>query len=370
MVYQISARVFAWFSALIFGCVIARAQSEPPRDAAKLYGMFCASCHGEKLDGGMGGSLVDGVWKHGDGGDEHLERVITGGLPQLGMPAFGPTLDGPRLRGLIVYLRECAVRAQEQRTDYAKPVADTVVRSRAAAFRVETLFEVPGVPWSVAFLPGEGNLLVAEREGRLRMVRGGRLEPEPVAETPRVWAEGQGGLLVVQAHPDYAAEGNGWIYLAFSDQGERSGEAMTAVVRGRIRDGRWTDEQEIYRAPKDTYRRAGVHFGTRLVFDAGYLYFGIGERGAQEQAQDLSRPNGKIHRLHDDGRVPEDNPFIGRPGALPSIWSYGHRNPQGLAARPGHAPGGPHLFSRSSPTAPPGNPTLPAFPGPIPPQRP
>jgi glucose/arabinose dehydrogenase len=141
-------------------------------------------------------------------------------------------------------------------------------------------------------------------------------------------------LLVVQAHPDY--RNNGWIYLAFSDPREAgSSETMTAVVRGRIRDGRWVDEEEIYRAPREFYRNSAVHFGIRLVFAEGYLFFGIGDRGAQNQAQDLGRPNGKIHRIHDDGRVPSDNPFVNTPGALPTIWSYGHRNPQGIVARPG-----------------------------------
>ncbi len=305
------------------------------RDAGKLYTQLCASCHGENLDGGLGGSLVDDLWSHGDGGDEHLARVITAGIAGMGMPAFGEVLDAPRVRGLVVFMREKAVRAREAGTTYAKPSApDTVVRSRAAAFRVETLASGLGVPWSVAFLPGDEGLLIAERSGALRVWRDGVLAPAPVEGTPKVWAQGQGGLMVVQAHPDHAQPGNGWIYLAFSDPGE-GGAAMTAVVRGRIRDGRWVDEQDIYRAPRELYRKAGVHFGTRLVFDQGYLFFGIGDRGAQDQAQDLTRPNGKIHRVFDDGRVPTDNPFASVPGALPTIWSYGHRNPQGITARPG-----------------------------------
>lgn len=308
---------------------------ELTKDAAKLYAQFCVSCHGENLDGGLGGSLVDGIWKHGDGGDEHLTRIINAGITTLGMPAFGEVLDATRVRGLVVFLREKATRARETGTSYAKPLDPAViVKSEVASFRVETLVSGLGVPWSVAFLPGDEGLLIAERSGALRTWQAGALAPEPIAGTPAVWFKRQGGLLVVQAHPNYAQPGNGWIYLAFSDPGE-DGTALTAIVRGRIRDGRWLDEQEIFRAPRPLYRNAGVHFGTRLVFDKGYLFFGIGDRGAPEQAQDLTRPNGKIHRLFDDGRVPADNPFVSVPGALPTIWSYGHRNPQGLAARPG-----------------------------------
>ncbi len=314
---------------------------ELTKDATKLYEQLCASCHGDKMQGGQGTSLIDDVWNRGDGSDEYLTRMITEGLPDVGMPGFGGALDAPRVRGLVVYLRERAVRSQEEQTEYAKPVEGMEVKGRAANFRIETVASGLGVPWSLAFLPG-GDLLVAERSGQLRRVRGGVLEPESIAGTPKVWAKSQGGLMVVEAHPDYAR--NGWIYLAFSDPGEKAGEAMTAVVRGRIRDGRWVDEQQIYRAPRESYRSAGVHFGTRLVFAEGYLFFGIGDRGAQDQAQDLKRPNGKIHRVHDDGRVPVDNPFVKTPGALPTIWSYGHRNPQGIVARPGTSGAGFQLW--------------------------
>jgi glucose/arabinose dehydrogenase len=328
--------------ALFLGCLAAGVSAqELTRDAGKLYAEFCATCHGAKLEGGQGTSLIDDVWNRGGGSDEYLTRMITDGLADAGMPSFGAVLDAPRVRGLVVYLREKAVRAQEAQTEYAKPVEGRVVKGRAASFRLETVASGLGVPWSLEFLPG-GDLLIAEREGKLRRVRAGTLEPEPITGTPRVWAQSQGGLLVVEAHPDYAR--NGWIYLAFSDPGERPGEAMTAVVRGRIRDCRWVDEELIYRAPRELYRSAGVHFGTRLVFAEGYLFFGIGDRGAQDQAQDLGRPNGKIHRVHDDGRVPTDNPFVNTPGALPTIWSYGHRNPQGLVARPGTAGAGFQLW--------------------------
>jgi glucose/arabinose dehydrogenase len=106
---------------------------------------------------------------------------------------------------------------------------------------------------------------------------------------------------------------------------------MTSVVRGRIRENRWADEEIIYRARPEHYKNGPVHFGTRLVFDgAGHLFFSIGERGAKEDAQDLTRPNGKVHRVKDNGTIPADNPFLKLSNAVPSIWSYGHRNPQGM----------------------------------------
>jgi glucose/arabinose dehydrogenase len=110
---------------------------------------------------------------------------------------------------------------------------------------------------------------------------------------------------------------------------------MTKVIRGRLREGKLVDQETLFEAPRALYRKGQVHFGSRFVFDGkGHLFFSIGERGQKDDAQDLSRPNGKVHRIHDDGRVPADNPFAKQAGAMPTIWSYGHRNPQGLAQHP------------------------------------
>ena len=152
---------------------------------------------------------------------------------------------------------------------------------------------------------------------------------------------GQGGLLEVAPHPDYKK--NGWIYLAIADgtkktiKGKKKPEvkALTAIVRGRIKDNRWVDTESIWKGPQDYYDGSGAHFGSRIVFDKqGYLYFIVGERGALMEVQDLANPKGKIFRLHDDGRVPTDNPKFDNPKALPGIYSYGHRNPQGMARDP------------------------------------
>ena len=149
---------------------------------------------------------------------------------------------------------------------------------------------------------------------------------------PAVWSRGQGGLLDVAVHPDYAR--TGWVYLSYSDPGP-NGSAMTAVIRAKLDGHALTGIQQVFKAPAATYRTGQVHFGSRFVFDGqGHLFFSIGERGQKDDAQDLTRPNGKVHRVNEDGSIPADNPFVGRAGALASIWSYGHRNPQGLAQHP------------------------------------
>lgn len=209
----------------------------------------------------------------------------------------------------------------------AEPSGD-VVRTEQASFRVETYIDGLDHPWAIAFLP-DGRRLVTERAGRLRIITpDGQLVRRAVEGTPTVWARGQGGLLDVEPHPDFAS--NGWIYLAFS-RPEANG-AMTALVRGRIRDGRWSDQQTIYTVPATEATTSPVHFGCRIRFDRdGFLFFTIGERGEQNKAQRLDLHNGKVFRLLDDGRIPPDNPFVNQPGAVAATWSWGHRNPQGLA---------------------------------------
>lgn len=305
------------------------------RDVARLYAEHCASCHGADLRGGQTDSLLDDVWRHGTGDDETLFRVIRDGDELNGMPAMGGALSDAEIRAMVIFIREKATHAREQRTEFARPSEGQVVSSRLHRFRLTTVVDGLATPWSVAWLP-DGRMLVAELPGTLRVVERGRLLPEPVAHTPRVRYKGQGGLMEVKPHPGYAT--NGWIYLAYSEAGtnaETRDGGMTVVVRGRLREHRWTDEQTIFRPPLWTYRPGGIHFGCRLVFDdAGHLFFPIGERGHMQDAQDLSRPNGKVHRVRDDGRVPPDNPFVGRTNAMASIWSYGHRNPQGLDRHP------------------------------------
>jgi len=208
----------------------------------------------------------------------------------------------------------------------SKPGA--VVRSEAHSFRVVTLLDGLEHPWSIAFLP-DGRWLITERPGRLRIVESGRLRPQPVAGLPPIHHHGQGGLLDIALHPDYAR--NGWIYLSYAAQGNTG--AGTEVLRGRLVGDRLSDVSSIFRMqPK---LDSPLHFGGRLVFDrAGDLYITLGDRGRMAAAQDLGNHLGSVVRLHDDGRIPRDNPFVERAGARAEIYSYGHRNPQGMAVHP------------------------------------
>ena len=207
--------------------------------------------------------------------------------------------------------------------------ADPANSGEEHAFRVVTMTRGLEHPWGLAFLP-DGRRLVTERPGRLRLVAAdGTLDPQPVTGLPTIAIHGQGGLLDVALHPGFAE--NGLIYLSYAARGE--GGVGTEVARGRLVDHRLENVEVLFRQqPKSS---GGRHFGSRLVFDRqGYLYITLGDRGEQERAQKMDDLAGKIVRLHDDGRIPADNPFVDRPGARPEIYSLGNRNVQGAALHP------------------------------------
>lgn len=300
-------------------------------DIPETFTTLCASCHGVDLKGDIAQSLLDGSWQFGSGKNDIL-RSIKFGYPHHGMPAWGAVLADEEIDSLVSYLL-----LEEERLGITKPPIPTSLETQDYSIDVEVLAEGLVIPWSIDFI-GADRALITERSGRLRIMENGVLLPDSVLGIPEVRAYGQGGLLDVAIDPDYAA--NGWIYLAFSHaiakrEGDDEIPAMTSIVRGQLEGNTWSNQEVLFEAPHETYRTARWHFGSRIVFDPdGYLFFSIGDRGTSDDAQDLSKPNGKIHRIHRDGRIPTTNPFYGQQGAITSIYSYGHRNPQGLAVHP------------------------------------
>ena len=205
----------------------------------------------------------------------------------------------------------------------------SVITSEKHNFRLATLVSGLENPWSVAFLP-DGRMLVTERAGRLRLVGPDfRLDPKPIEGLPESVERGQGGLFDVVLHPQYAQ--NGWIYWAYNAPGPDGWG--TALARGKLQGQRMTSVQVLFSMLPKT--RSSQHFGGRIVFDkAGMLYLTLGDRGDKDRAQKLDDHAGSVIRLHDDGRVPADNPFAKRAGALPEKWTLGNRNMQGAALHP------------------------------------
>ncbi|WAD32749.1 PQQ-dependent sugar dehydrogenase [Citrobacter braakii] len=204
--------------------------------------------------------------------------------------------------------------------------------SYAAAVEVEVLQTKLDHPWSLAFLPDNRGMLITLKGGQLRLWQSGKGLSDPLTGVPKVWANGQGGLLDVALAPDFNQSRRVWLSFAEADS---EGKAGTAVGYGRLSDDltHLQGFQTIFRQqPKLS---TGNHFGGRMVFDGnGYLFIGLGENNQRSTAQDLDKLQGKVVRLTDEGKIPPDNPFVKRAGARAEIWSYGIRNPQGMAMNP------------------------------------
>ena len=327
-----------WTTACVLVIVLpfsSSARQNPPsqgREVTKLYTENCASCHGADMSGGSAPSLVDNTWNDGSD-DASIARSIRDGHADRGMPAMRDKLNEAEIRALVVYIHERGAAAEKEHSKYNAPLPGAIVQSEKESFKLEPVLESGLVePWAIVWLP-DGRMLVTERPGRLRIVEGGRLLSEPVHGIPAVYG-GEGGLLDVKLHPNYSKPGNDWIYLSYGDKSP-DGLGMTAVIRGRLRNGAFVEQQQIFKADYSMYRSGGMRFGSALLFDdKGHLFFSVGDRAHPGDEQDLSHPNGKVHRVNDDGSIPKDNPFADRPNVIRSIWTYGHRNPQGLVFNP------------------------------------
>lgn len=184
-------------------------------------------------------------------------------------------------------------------------------------------------PWGFTFFP-DNSILINEKEGKLIHFKNGK--KTEIGNLPEIYVRGQGGLMDVELHPNY--ENNGWVYFTYaSSEGEGSG-GNTTLMRAKIKNGKLIGKEVLYKASPNSTR--GQHFGSRITFDKeNHVYFSIGDRGNRDQnPQDITRDCGKIYRLNDDGSIPKDNPFISQKNAKKAIYSYGHRNPQGMEINP------------------------------------
>jgi glucose/arabinose dehydrogenase len=306
----------------------------------------CSGCHGADLQSSpsLGSALIKVDLVHGDTVAD-LAKSIAHGFPDRGMPGWSEQLSPEEIRGLAIYIAERRVDRlfTDFRVDAPIAIPDGVVRSEVQDFRVEVVTDrIDPLPFSIQPLP-DGRILVTEKMKGLRIVGTDGSVSELISGTPQVFDDsiklvlvwGHGWLLDVALHPDY--ENNGWIYLHHTQRCAECtfiARSFNRVIRGRIRDGQWVDEEVIWDPGPEYYSFVpDIGAGGRLAFDdEGYLYISVGIKGSSnfDGVQDLPKPWGKIHRVHDDGRVPQDNPFIDAPGAYPTIWTYGHRSPQGL----------------------------------------
>lgn len=349
------AIVQALAAAVVLSPVAAIAQQDP---FVAPYGESCAVCHGANLEGAAQGTPLVGVdLKHGDSVDQ-IVKSIADGFPQTGMPGWSATMDDVAIRRLALYVLER--RSSLTYTDFKIALPPTVpegtIESEEHAFRIETVATgLDPLPYSIALLP-DGRILLTEKTRGLSVISRSGQQSELIRGTPQVYDDGfevpgillvlgTGLLLDVALHPDY--ETNGWIYLSYTDRCSdcnamsrqfKAPVSMNALVRGRIEDGEWVDQETIWRTDIENYTpMPDMAAGGRIAFDDdGHVFLTAGIKANSESAgvQDLGLPYGKIHRVNEDGSIPADNPFVGVDGALPSIWTYGHRSPQGLEFDP------------------------------------
>ena len=346
------------------GALLAQQQAEPAplgplgvpvgatgglNDAPQLFADNCAACHGNDLAGGHGPSLFAPALL-AENTDTTLRQIILNGIAGSDMPAFKGRLDETQIGRLLAFLRIRSGVLASQPPAVPDPT-DRVINSEKQTFRIEVMASGIDTPWGAAFLP-DGRLLVTERTGHIRIVdANGKLEAAPVTGTPIAWVRQDGGYFDIAVDPDDKS-GSPWIYLSYSEvlpgyrgalppagplkEGARLPPSMTRIVRGHINaNGEWVGQEDIFRAPDRLYTPSVIHYGSRFLFDhKGHLFFTLGDRGDMTNAQRLDSPLGKIHRVNDDGSAPSDNPFVRTPGAVPSIWSYGHRNSEGLSFDP------------------------------------
>lgn len=288
-------------------------QSHDP-DIERLYADLCAGCHGFQLQ------EFKRLQSYNES-EDYLTKLTKNGDEVNGMPAFQESLSDEQIGGLVKYIKEF---------DYTKNYSDENEAVKKNDY--EVIVDDLDIIWSFEFLP-DGDILIAEKKGVLsRFSKTDGMTT--ISGLPPINDGGQGGLLDIALHPDY--EENGWLYISYSYIDENNNDRTnTAIIRAQLSaENSLTNIDQIYRGTPTVETRH--HYGTKLVFDENnYLFFGNGDRGRRDDfPQKISNSNGKIHRLHDDGRIPADNPFVGQQGAIESIYSYGHRNPQGLTIHP------------------------------------
>ncbi len=288
---------------------------------------YCSSCHGALMQ-----AFVDRKWKYGSKPDQLYKSISEGiGDSEAGMPSFGAALSEDEINELVEYIRWGIqnVNSYEFENEVDE---DQIYTTEQFRFKLEKIADDLESPWGIAFLPN-GDMLVTDKAGELWLIKEDKTKIE-ISGVPEVLYKGQGGLLDVELHPDFKS--NDWVYLSYSKPKNEAGEVVstTAVSRYKLTGNRLSQGETIFEALP--YSSKSHHFGSRLEFDnEGYLFITVGDRGSRDvNPQDLSLFPGKVHRIFDDGRIPEDNPFYNKKGAVKSIYSYGHRNQQGMVKNP------------------------------------
>lgn len=319
-------KIFSFITAaLIFlsaqKCTSPTPPGEDSTGVESLYQSYCEGCHGAKAS-----EFYSRDWKYGSGRQEVFNSIKIG-YPDEGMPSYDTAFDDDHIWALTDYI----MQATQPPSSPSSAHLSRLYHSRDMDYRLETIVDSLDIPWGIAWIDHK-TMIITDRTGAIYTwdnVRG----ISTIQHAISYHSEGQGGLLDIAVDPKMRTDP--WIYISYSKPSPEDPALLTtAVSRGKLRDNKVTDVEEIFEAKP--YFTTKHHFGSRLTFDReGYLYITVGDRGQRDRnPQYLDNHCGKIHRIHPDGSIPSDNPFVGVEGAMPSIYSYGHRNPQGTALHP------------------------------------
>ncbi len=315
---------------LIFLLIIANRTYSQQAEA--IYKTYCGGCHGARLEGNSAPKLIKDKWQHGST-SKAIFRTIKTGIPNTEMKGWGNVLKDREINTLVNFI----VASQKGPAKTSASIPSTIV-TQDYVLKVEKLDSGhTSTPWAIEFV--NANLaLISEKIGRLRWLNNGKLDTVPIHGLPATHTQsGTGGFMDIALDPKYPE--NGWVYLGYSHTNgnlqDKNAPGMTKIIRGKIKDHEWTDQQTLFDVPDSLMVVKGDRWGCRFLFDkAGYLYFTIGDMGKAMASQDLSRATGKVYRINPDGSIPKDNPFVNTPGALPAIFTIGNRNVEGIAQHP------------------------------------
>ncbi len=303
-----------------------------PQQAESIYKTYCGGCHGANMEGNSATKLIKSNWLHGSGRNA-IFRTIKLGIPNTEMKGWGNVLKDNQIRALADFIID-----SQNKPAKTKDTIPVKIVTRNYILKVEKLVTNDiTTPWGIEFV-NANRALISEKNGRLRWLINGNLDTVPIRGLPATHTKtSTGGYMDIALDPKY--QQNGWVYLSYSHTRgniqDTNAPAMTKIIRGKIKDHEWTDEQTLFEVPDSLMVVEGNRWGCRFLFDkAGYLYFTIGDMGKAMDSQNLSRAIGKVYRIHPDGSIPKDNPFVNTPGALPAIFTLGNRNVQGITQHP------------------------------------
>jgi len=318
-----------WVLSFLLLFVSGRLKAQP---GETIYKTYCAGCHGAQMQGNTASSLIKTDWKYGRGKGAII-RNIKFGIPSTEMIKWSGALTDKEIESVADYI----IGAQQVPPTAVRPIPARII-TKDYALKVEELITKDiNTPWGIEFVDAH-RALITERSGNIRWMINGKLDPQPIQGVPKTYSQyTTGGLMDIALDPAYAK--NGWVYIAFShtkgNPSDKNVAGMTKVVRGKIKNFQWSDEQTLFEVPDSLKIPGGNRWGCRFLFDKkGFLYFTIGDMARAADSQNPGKPSGKVFRIHPNGSIPKDNPFAGKKGALPAIYTIGNRNVQGIAQHP------------------------------------